>query len=128
MLSGTLASGLLRNMLSGKVVIRAFHGKLLELLKSKELLQFYDLRDSMQRQRLPLSSHFLWLAGHHVISEVITVISYNLCDLQDITPHQRSPLSFSFQLVPRVAQNFPRGGKYSKDVLLPTFLVYLQPV
>ena len=32
------------------------------------------------------------------------------------------------QPVPREAESFPRGSKYPKDVSLPTFLAYLQPV
>ena len=32
------------------------------------------------------------------------------------------------QPVPREAESFPRGSKYTKDVSLPTFLAYLQPV
>ena len=91
--------------------------------------------------------HFLWLTGHHAIPEVTTLISfflglmvchatpevtnltsYNLCDLWDTMPCQRSPLSFLTQLVPGEAEGFPRGGKYPKDLPLPTFLVYLRPV
>ena len=78
LLSGTLASGLLRNMLSGKVVIRAFHGKLLELLKSKELLQFFN--SFFMTYVIVCSAR-----GYH--SHLI------FCDQQDTMSYQRSLLS-----------------------------------
>ena len=48
--------------------------------------------------------------------------------LRDTMPRQRSPLSFPNAPVPREAEDFPRCGKYPKDVPLSTFLAYLQPV
>ena len=41
-------------------------------------------------------------------------------------PGDWSP-SGSYSTLPREADDFPRSGKYSKDVSLPTFLAYLQP-
>ena len=35
---------------------------------------------------------------------------------------------FPKQPLPREAEDFLRGGKYPKDVPLPTYLDYLQPV
>ena len=59
--------------------------------------------------------------------EVPTPISYNHCGLRDAMPRQNAPVSFPTQPIPRKAEDFPRGGKYSKDVPLPTLLAYLQP-
>ena len=50
-----------------------------------------------------------------------------LCDLRDTMPCHWSP-RLSTQPLPREAEDFPKGGKYPKDVHLPTFLAYLQPV
>ena len=50
-----------------------------------------------------------------------------LCDLRDAMPHHWSP-NTSHSTLLREAKDFPRGGKYSKNVPLPTLLVYLQPV
>ena len=41
--------------------------------------------------------------------------------------HNWSP-STSHPTLPREAEDFPRDGKHAKDVPLPTFLAYLQPV
>ena len=60
---------------------------------------FGNLRDTMPRQWSSLSSHFLWLTGHDAASEVITLISYNLCELRDTMLCQRLPLSFPTQPV-----------------------------
>ena len=46
-------------------------------------------------------------------------------DLWDTMPHHWSPRA-SHPTFPRVAENFPSGGKYSEDVSLPTFLVHFQ--
>ena len=40
-------------------------------------------------------------------------------------PRQRSPLSFPTQPLPKEAEDFPRGGKYPKDVPMAKFLAYL---
>ena len=66
--------------------------------------------------------------GHHATPEVTTLIFYNFCDLRDAMTHQRPPISFPTQPVSREAEDFPRGGKCTNDVPLPTFLAYLQPV
>ena len=89
---------------------------------------FCDLWDTMQSLRSLFSSHFLSLRGHHATPGVTTLISYNSCDLQDTMPRQRSPLSFHAQSILRGAEDFPRGGKYSKDLPLPTSLASLQSV
>ena len=39
------------------------------------------------------------------------------CDLRDTIPHQRS-----HTLIPREAEDFPRGNNHSKHVPLPTYL------
>ena len=90
---------------------------------SSFLIHFFDFRDSMPHQRSPLSSHFLWLTGHHAVSDVSTLISlfvtyrtpccvtshhshlifYDLCDTK---PCQRSlllSLTFPTQSLPREA-------------------------
>ena len=36
--------------------------------------------------------------------------------------------SASHPIIPREAEDFPRGGKYPKDMSLSTFLAYLKPV
>ena len=69
-------------------------------------LIFCDLRDTIPSQKSLLSSH-------------------NLCDLRDTMPRQRSPLSFPTQPLPKEAEDFPRGGKYPKDVPMAKFLAYL---
>ena len=71
---------------------------------------------------------FFSLTGHHATSEVTTLISYNLCSLRDTVPRQKSPLSFPTQAVPREVEDFRILCKYHRNVLLPTFLAYLQPV
>ena len=50
-----------------------------------------------------------------------------LCDLRDAMSRHWSPSTFHPTL-PIEAEDFPRGAKYPKDVPLPTFLVFLQPV
>ena len=55
----------------------------------------------------------------------LTINQY-LCDLRDAMPRHWSP-STSHQTPPSVADGFPKGGKYPKDVSLPTSLAYLQP-
>ena len=50
-----------------------------------------------------------------------------LCNFLDAMPRYLSP-STSHPVLPREAEDFPRVGKNPKDVPLPTFLAYLQPV
>ena len=57
----------------------------------------------------------------------LSLTAQHLCDFQDIMPHHWSPHT-SHLTLPREAEDFPRGGKYPKDVPLSTFLAYLQPV
>ena len=45
------------------------------------------------------------------------------CDLPDAMPHQGS-----LTLIPREAEDFPRGDNHSKHVPLPTYLAWLQPI
>ena len=45
------------------------------------------------------------------------------CDLRDTIPRQRSPT-----LIPREAEDFPRGDNHSKHVPLPTYPAWLQPI
>ena len=57
--------------------------------------------------------------------ECLGIQLFNLltCDLQDTMPCQRSPT-----LIPREAEDFPRGDNHSKYVPLPTYLAWLQPI
>ena len=70
---------------------------------------------------------FLWLTRHYVIPLVNTLISHNLCDLQETISHYWSPLSLPIQPLPTEAENFPRVFKHPKHVLLPIYLAYLLP-
>ena len=45
------------------------------------------------------------------------------CDLWDAMPHQRS-----LTLIPREPEDFPRADNHSKNVPLPTYLVWLQAI
>ena len=45
-----------------------------------------------------------------------------ICDLRDTMPCQRS-----LTLIPRGAEDFPRGDKHFKHVPPPTYLIYLSP-
>ena len=58
-------------------------------------------------------------------TECLGIQFFNLltCDLWDTTPCQRSPT-----LIPREAEDFPRGDNHSKHVPLPTYLAWLQPI
>ena len=49
------------------------------------------------------------------------------CSSMLIMPCHWSP-SASHPTLPREAENFSRGNKYPKDVPVPAFLAYLQPV
>ena len=57
-------------------------------------------------------------------SGCLSVQVYNslTCDLRDAMPRQRS-----LSLIPREAEDFPRGDKRFKHVPLPTYLIYLSP-
>ena len=57
----------------------------------------------------------------------LTLTVQYLWDLQDAILCHWSPSTFQ-RTHPREAEDFPMVGKYPKDVLLPTFLAYLQPV
>ena len=50
-------------------------------------------------------------------------VFFRTCDLRDAMPRQ-----WSITLLPREAEDFPRGGNHSKHMLLFTYLVWLQPV
>ena len=45
------------------------------------------------------------------------------CDLRGTMPLQKSPT-----LIPREAEDLPRGSNHSKQVPLPTYLAWLQPI
>ena len=57
--------------------------------------------------------------------ECLGIQYFNLltCDLRDTMPCKRSPT-----LIPREAEDFPRGYNHSKHVPLPTYLAWLQPI
>ena len=70
----------------------------------------------------------VWALPRHLASfffECLGIQFFNslTCDLQDTMPHQRSPT-----LIPREAEDFPRGDNHSKHVPLPTYLGWLQPI
>ena len=50
-----------------------------------------------------------------------------LCVLRDFMPRHWSPSASHLTLL-SVSENFPRGGKYPKNVPLSTFLAYSEPV
>ena len=92
---------------------------------SSFLIHFFDFQDSIAHQRSPLSSHFLWLTGHHTVPDVSTLISLFVTyrapccvtshhsqlifyDLWDTKPCQRSlllSLTFPAQSLPREEGN-----------------------
>ena len=53
----------------------------------------------------------------------VHLFSSPTCDLRDTMPRQRS-----LTLLPKEAQDFPRGGNYSKHVPLLTYLAWLQSI
>ena len=72
--------------------------------------------------------HQLWALPRHLAFFWFSMLRHPVfnsltCDLQDTMPHQRSPT-----LIPREAEDFPRGGNHSKHVPLPTYLGWLQPI
>ena len=56
-----------------------------------------------------------WMPRHPVFSSLA-------CDLWDTMPHQRS-----LPLLPREAEDLPRGERHFKHVLPLTYLIYLSP-
>ena len=64
----------------------------------------------------------MWVTGRYTTPEV-THINSLTCDLRDAIPRQRSPT-----LIPREAEDFPRGFNHSKHVTLPTYLAWLKPI
>ena len=72
--------------------------------------------------------HFLFLS---TVSKAtfgkLHLTAQPLCDLRDAMPSHWSP-SASHPTLTRETEDLPRGGKYSKDVLLPILLAYLQQV
>ena len=48
------------------------------------------------------------------------------CDLRDTMPRQRS-LTLTLTLIPREAEDFPRGDRHFKHAPLPTYLICLSP-
>ena len=69
--------------------------------------------------------HWLWALPWHLaffVFECIGIQFFNslTCDLRDAMPRQRS-----LTLIPREAEDFPRGDNHSKHVPLPTYLAWL---
>ena len=95
---------------------------------SSFLIHFVWLRGHHAKPEVNKLISFLWILGHHAMLEVTSLISYNPFDLWDTTPWQSSALSFATQPVFRIAEGFPRSGKYPKFVPPRVFLDYLQPV
>ena len=63
--------------------------------------------------------------GCHAMPLTTRLISYNLCHLRNVYLTFDHQVLFT-QLLPRKAEDFPRGGKYPKHVILSTNLAYLQ--
>ena len=67
--------------------------------------------------------------GFFFFFECIGIQFFNshTCDLRDAMPRQRS-LTLTLTVIPREAEDFPRGDNHSKRVPLPTHLAWLQPI
>ena len=65
------------------------------------------------------------ILGFFFVFECIGIQFFNslTCDLRDAMPRQRS-----LTLIPREAEDLPRGDNHSKHALLPTYLAWLQPI
>ena len=90
--------------------------------------------------------HLLWLTGHHTVPEVTILVSFFVTYMTPchsrgqssyllqplwLTGHHATPevtTLISHPTSPRETEDFPKGGKYLKDVHLSTLLAYLQPV
>ena len=84
---------------------------------------FFTGCSSIQFFNSPPFSHTI---SQNTFGTLALTVQY-LCDLQDARPCHWSP-STSHPTHPREAEDFPtRGGKYPKDLPLPTLLAYLQP-
>ena len=74
----------------------------------------------------PFSQHsqlgYFWVPTFGYLPQTVQ----HLCDSQDTMPCQQSPGVLT-QPLSRKAEDFPRGGKHSKHVLLLTYLAWLQP-
>ena len=64
----------------------------------------------------------MWLMGHHAMPEVTHIFNSLTCELWDTMSCQRSPT-----LIPREAEDFPRGYNHFNHVPLPTYLAWLKP-
>ena len=66
----------------------------------------------------------LFIYYYYFFFGMLTHSVYNslTCDLGDTIPHQRS-----LTLLPREVEDFPRGDRHFKLVLLLTYLIYLSP-
>ena len=67
-----------------------------------------------------MTEHLFFLC----VCECLGVQFFNslTCDLQDAMPHQRS-----LTLLPRKAEDFPRGNRHFKHASPPTYLICLSP-
>ena len=115
----------------------------MELSSPKSSIKlFYTFNKTLLGETLYLSSlHYLLAAQastfliHHPYPNTVSQDTFDtqaltvqyFCDLQDTMPCHWS-LSTSHPTFPREREHFPRGDKYPKDVPLPKFLAYLQPV
>ena len=65
------------------------------------------------------------ILGFFFVFECIDIQFFNslTCDLRDAMPRKRS-----LTLIPREAEDLPRGDNHSKHALLPTYLAWLQPI
>ena len=66
------------------------------------------------------------LLSQDTFGTLLQTVQY-LCDFWVAMPRHWSP-SASYPTLSREAEDYPRGGKYPKDVPLSTFLATLQPV
>ena len=69
-----------------------------------------------------MAEHFIYLL---IYFECFGIELFNLltCDLRDTMPPQRS-----LTLLPREAEDFPRGGSHPKHMAPLTYLAWLQPI
>ena len=83
---------------------------------------------NIKKFHLPFLIHlsFLYTVSQDAF-RTLTLTAQYFCHLLDAMPRHWSPIT-SHPTLPREAKKFPRGGKFTKDLPLPTFLAYLHPV
>ena len=79
-----------------------------------------------QTSRFLIHSPFPNTVSQDPLGTLLLTAQY-LCDLQNAMPRHWSLIN-CHPTFPKDAEDFTRGGKYPKDVSLPTLLAYVQPV